>query len=1044
LQPGVEGFTVFSGENMAHMSTVGRLSRLLQAEAVSSTHLQEKWRLICSDFNSWVVATGYEERRATASTAVPQTLTLSSHLSKAISTLLNAIISLLTDFKAILDETDSQFCDDRASSDNGDALEETRLELVEDSISDLHALIPALLNPAPHDAITDARYASISISQTLDQNHLDAKFPGAESVLRQRLSRLNWSRRVLRTSSQVKAEQPQQGISNPLAPPIGLVEQSPVTVPPSIQSPPSAGAATTILPPQTMLSTDPSTLQSAQSLFEQPQQDLESQSSVGSMTSYAATTRQTDDKTIPIPYPPRGCLEGLPFQCTICFRRIHDVKTKRRWKRHVFRDLRPYVCTFGGCWTQDVMYDSRREWFKHEIKAHRSRLPCFPPCQQSFEREDDFYHHLCESHSAGISIEQTRLLCELRWSRTTLPDELVECPLCDDEAFTNPAKLEKHLGGHLEQIALFVLPRQDRTTDENDSSGGDDDDSEDSEEQNSTKATIASGREMDFSEKMNLFDRPDSCAGSDGGQQPVYVPDHVAKGLPYCRRTGKPAVMWDSQVWDPRRPFICTSQCGETFDSRSKWLAHEQLNFPKDWWVCKLCSEGFPRRDRLRDHKKKIHGDPSIVAVERRDVPFPVDFSQRCNFGCTDVFFNDLSTFLDHFQEHIRSSVAEFQKISSGEDNSDGETAILQDVRATPASDTKDTSQKSRAQSRYSTGADASLIAPNSTVTENARVRSREVPEVLSATEQERVDRKMHDDTIQEERSSEVAGRSQTKQLESTDATFLGPDPAATETRDVESKVLRQFREFADIERQKLQERKRAQELQDRPSKLNDLLQFSRSFKLSSPVPNDLIGILAKDPQKQEAIGRRNKEIAEESTPEQPETRPRAFKSGMFVKGRPLQRSPFESYGKGVLAPNDGFTPPLRKNRAIVVKDTAGRVVNFRPPPIDTHVDVVRTSQAMHPPEPSSAQPSDGPALTNTSQESKPVVRFPGSEPIVRPAPPQAPISPPPQPRPVVRLPPKNVEDARQHAPPAPTPSSNTPGNHDNRPPNIQFGSFRK
>ncbi|EXJ82059.1 hypothetical protein A1O1_08128 [Capronia coronata CBS 617.96] len=73
-------------------------------------------------------------------------------------------------------------------------------------------------------------------------------------------------------------------------------------------------------------------------------------------------------------------------------------------------------------------------------------------------------------------------------------------------------------------------------------------------------------------------------------------------------------------------------------------------------------------------------------------------------------------------------------------------------------------------------------------------------------------------------------------------------------TENVEVKVLNQFRQFADLEKQRVQERRKAQQNQDRTTKLNELLRFSKTFKLKTPIPNDLIGILAKDPAKQEAI----------------------------------------------------------------------------------------------------------------------------------------------------------------------------------------------
>lgn len=75
-----------------------------------------------------------------------------------------------------------------------------------------------------------------------------------------------------------------------------------------------------------------------------------------------------------------------------------------------------------------------------------------------------------------------------------------------------------------------------------------------------------------------------------------------------------------------------------------------------------------------------------------------------------------------------------------------------------------------------------------------------------------------------------------------------------TPSQGVENKVLDQFRQFANSERARLAERKRVQASQDRTAKINDLVRFSKTFKLKTPVPNDLVGILAKDPKKQEQI----------------------------------------------------------------------------------------------------------------------------------------------------------------------------------------------
>lgn len=89
-------------------------------------------------------------------------------------------------------------------------------------------------------------------------------------------------------------------------------------------------------------------------------------------------------------------------------------------------------------------------------------------------------------------------------------------------------------------------------------------------------------------------------------------------------------------------------------------------------------------------------------------------------------------------------------------------------------------------------------------------------------------------------------------------------------TENVEAKVLHQFRQFADAEKQRVIERRKAQANQDRAAKLNELLRFSKTFKLKTPIPNDLIGILAKDPAKQEAIVEKAQKESTEPTTSPP------------------------------------------------------------------------------------------------------------------------------------------------------------------------------
>lgn len=92
-----------------------------------------------------------------------------------------------------------------------------------------------------------------------------------------------------------------------------------------------------------------------------------------------------------------------------------------------------------------------------------------------------------------------------------------------------------------------------------------------------------------------------------------------------------------------------------------------------------------------------------------------------------------------------------------------------------------------------------------------------------------------------------------------TDAPATSVKPRAVPenvTANVETEVLDQFRQFANSEKIKMQERRRNQAQHDRSLKLNELLKFSRSFKLSTPIPKDLVPILAKDRAKQDTSNR--------------------------------------------------------------------------------------------------------------------------------------------------------------------------------------------
>lgn len=79
-----------------------------------------------------------------------------------------------------------------------------------------------------------------------------------------------------------------------------------------------------------------------------------------------------------------------------------------------------------------------------------------------------------------------------------------------------------------------------------------------------------------------------------------------------------------------------------------------------------------------------------------------------------------------------------------------------------------------------------------------------------------------------------------------------GPTPNATST--VERDVLVSFKAFANQQRTTAEKQRVTKARADKEIKLTELKKFAASFKLPTPVPQDLIGIIAKDPAKQQAI----------------------------------------------------------------------------------------------------------------------------------------------------------------------------------------------
>lgn len=119
-------------------------------------------------------------------------------------------------------------------------------------------------------------------------------------------------------------------------------------------------------------------------------------------------------------------------------------------------------------------YGTRSEWFKHELDVHRRSWTCgAPECNfLSFEKKRDFRSHLNTCHADFSQLNDDQKKQIITSCEGPLPVNTKQtCPICFKDYRTR--HLEKHLGRHMEQLALWVLPRDEN---EDEGSGTDYDD----------------------------------------------------------------------------------------------------------------------------------------------------------------------------------------------------------------------------------------------------------------------------------------------------------------------------------------------------------------------------------------------------------------------------------------------------------------------------------------------------------------------------------------------------------------------------------------
>lgn len=127
-------------------------------------------------------------------------------------------------------------------------------------------------------------------------------------------------------------------------------------------------------------------------------------------------------------------------------------------RKHVYRDLHPYVCLVKSCTKANQDFQKRTHWARHMLKEHWRNWKCPFGCLSRFKTSKESRSHVLEVHPTQVSIERVEDLVALS-SNTDLTCAEGKCPFCLTFEIRNSRMYESHVGKHLEQLALFALPQ---------------------------------------------------------------------------------------------------------------------------------------------------------------------------------------------------------------------------------------------------------------------------------------------------------------------------------------------------------------------------------------------------------------------------------------------------------------------------------------------------------------------------------------------------------------------------------------------------------
>ncbi len=259
-------------------------------------------------------------------------------------------------------------------------------------------------------------------------------------------------------------------------------------------------------------------------------------------------------------------------------------------RKHVFTDLRPYVCTFEECDLK--LFADRHTWFNHELECHRLEWSCRFCSHPPFSSETRFSTHMRTRHTHFSS--SAHLPALIRASRQSVDRiSAAACPLCHWDAtlrdlnthmasekslVVTREQFRKHLGRHMEQLALFALPQSYKYEDENGNSN----------DAAAMTHSDAQSRHLSM-EEMSWKTVSSREANLDG-----VIPDVDTNVVPDIAEHSKGFSPWSQQTLNisadlqfPRDGIAMSQTCSNEGDLYLQGGRFEDLPIDHDFWIIK-------------------------------------------------------------------------------------------------------------------------------------------------------------------------------------------------------------------------------------------------------------------------------------------------------------------------------------------------------------------------------------------------------------------------------------------------------------------------